>query len=87
MGFLKSLKTWKNTAAFQAAEVYQFVGLRAPALPFQDQSFDAVFLMHVIEHVKNPYELLAEMMQDFKQNFIILYPKSMRRKCMKEKNG
>lgn len=41
--------------------LFQFVGLSAPDLPFQAASIDATFLIHVVEHIKNPYDLLAEM--------------------------
>ena len=40
---------------------HEFVNCSTPPLPFANESFDAIFFMHVIEHIKEPISLLKDM--------------------------
>lgn len=48
-------------AAGESATPYEFLNLSKPPLPFANETFDAIFFMHVIEHIDNPEQLLGEM--------------------------
>lgn len=50
--FLVAQKRAFNQLAM--CETAEFVTLNAPDLPFKKSYFDAIFCMHVIEHLKNP---------------------------------
>jgi len=50
---------WTNVDMFQNPGVDVVANLEEP-LPFKDESFDFILLVHVLEHVKNKFELLRE---------------------------
>lgn len=69
-GFIVSSDRWTDFLQAQRKVIsntdrssVHFVTLNAtaPSLPFSDKVFDAVFLMHVIEHLDKPENLLMEM--------------------------
>jgi len=43
-------------------------------LPFHDESFNKVVSFHVIEHVKNPYRFLKELVRVSKNEILIVCP-------------
>ena len=49
-----------------------FVLCDAQFLPFNDECFVTVFSNHVIEHIKNPYRFLREVLRVCKNNGIVL---------------
>jgi len=49
-------------------KIPNFVSASGEKLPFQNESFNEVYCFHVIEHVKNPYRLLKELMRVCKRN-------------------
>lgn len=50
-------------------------------LPFEDNSFDAVFACDVLEHVRNPWILLGEMARVSKKYIVIHGPNFVSLKC------
>ena len=48
---------------------------QADALPFDDAVFDVVICTHVIEHVKEPDKVIAELMRVAKRKVIIVTPR------------
>ena len=41
-------------------------------LPFEDQSFDYILLMEVIEHLPNPYEVMEELSRILKKGGVLI---------------
>jgi len=55
---------WREVAERRTAELglqVQHVGADGASLPFKDGSFDAVVSLQVLEHVKSPQSVIAEM--------------------------
>lgn len=46
----------------------------AYSLPFEDEEFDAVFMGHVLEHIKYPFIVLEEVRRVLKKNLYIVSP-------------
>lgn len=54
--------------------VSNFVVADACFLPFRDECFDVAFSSHVIEHVKNPFVMLSELLRVSKQEVVVRCP-------------
>ena len=48
----------------------------APLLNFRDKSFDTILLFEILEHAKNPEEILAEAKRIARKNILITVPNS-----------
>lgn len=51
--------------------IYNQVDLNHGKLPYPDQTFDAILLTHVIEHLKNPFDVAEEIHRVLKPNGLI----------------
>ncbi|MGA3058974.1 MAG: class I SAM-dependent methyltransferase [Candidatus Bathyarchaeia archaeon] len=54
--------------------VSNFVVADAVFLPFRDGCFDVAFSSHVIEHVKDPYRMLSELLRVSKKEVVVRCP-------------
>ncbi len=68
------VEVWKERAEFCRHVGYQIDDrtLEAGKLPYEDESFDVVLASHVIEHLPNPQEIVAEMGRVLKKGGILL---------------
>lgn len=55
-------------------EIENFTLCDAQYLPFRDNAFDEAYSSHVIEHVKNPFLVLKEMIRVAKCKIVIFCP-------------
>lgn len=55
-------------------KIQNFVVASAEALPFRENCFDVVLSSHTIEHVSNPFRMLAELVRVTKRKVIIKCP-------------
>lgn len=54
-------KSRKEASRFNLRGSFQVMKARAENLPFNDNSFDAVFAYHSLHHIKNPKKAIEEM--------------------------
>ena len=64
----------KNHIDLNIKKIKNFIRCDAQYLPFKDSVFDKVYSSHVIEHLKNPYLFLKEVIRISKDKIIIICP-------------
>jgi len=63
------------TVVNQEKGQYKFQMADIMNLPFQDHSFDTVLCTHALEHIRDPYKALKELIRVTRQRLIIVVPK------------